>query len=195
MQSPYLPSWTDFPDLTRLIRLRNEGDMEAERRLFQIGYRHLCGLAKRLLNLEAPAVRAHTTPNDLLHDVYVARIHSWRGSVNDRHHFTAIIANAMKNELIDRARIRDSAKRTPVHGFPNRMASALTTEEIVSLNRELARLREYDPRAAEIVHLRYYGGCSWDETAVAANVSVKKARTEWECAARWLAERLGSKSS
>ncbi len=186
MESSFIPPWNDFPDLTLLIRRTNSGDKEAENLLFRIGYSHLCRLASRLLGLENPRTRAEITPGDLLHDVYLGRIRKWNGPVTDRRHFTAVIAEAMRDELINRARRTGTIKRTMKHGFPERIVSSLPAEDLVSLNSELEHLRTYDPAAAEIVRLRYYGGCSWEETAVAAHVSVKVARTEWECAKKWL---------
>ena len=70
--------------------------------------------------------------------------------------------------------------------------AGLGPEEILSLEREVERLEKLDPRAAMVVRLRYYGGCSWEETAGALGITVKMARGDWAFAARRLSERLGT---
>lgn len=102
----------------------------------------------------------------------------------------------MRNELIDRARAARTQKRTiPARGgaFPDRDATVLSCEQIVALDREIDRMQKLDWRAAQVVRLRYYGGCSWDETAAAVGATVKMVRSDWEFAATWLEQRLGQR--
>jgi len=138
-----------------------------------------------------------TTPQDLLHDVYVNRIRTWQGSVSNRHHYAALVCMALRKELCDRARRRGTQKRSPCMERPEsagqRAASSLSVEEILAIERELDRLARVDERAAHVVRLRYYGGCSWSETSNATGATVKQVRNDWEFAANWLARRLGRK--
>ncbi len=80
-------------------------------------------------------------------------------------------------------------------GFPQASATTLSLEEILALEREIERMEKIEPRAAHVVRLRYYGGCSWEQTAEAVGAAVKMVRNDWEFAATWLRKRLGGKSS
>jgi RNA polymerase sigma factor (TIGR02999 family) len=187
-------SWAEFPDLTLLIRRFQSGDREAERQFFHIGYRYLEKLAA--IQLTRESFQTDTSPQELLHDLYVNRIRTWDRKVNDRGHFAALISMALKDELRDRARRRKAQKRTAPATSQTAGSSAaahLATEEILAIERELDRLAQVDERAAHVVRLRYYGGCSWDETASATGAPVKAVRNDWEFAANWLAKRLGHK--
>lgn len=186
-------SWSDFPDLTLLIRRAQSGDKEAESQFFNIGYQHLKRLAARQLRRESRPGDA--TPQDLLHDVYVSRIRAWRPTIEDRDHYAALVCRAIRSELCDRARKRDALKRTPPYAMKAGKAQipGLALEETLAVEREIARMSAVDPRAAQVVHLRYYGGCSWEETARATGTSVREVRNDWAFASKWLAKRLGHK--
>jgi RNA polymerase sigma factor (TIGR02999 family) len=187
-------SWAEFPDLTYLIRRLHHGDKEAEDRFFRTAYRHLSKMAATLLRRERD--HEHGSPQDLLHDVWVNRISNWQREVNDRNHYAALVSMALRDELFDRARRRNAQKRTapaPERKSGLLPAAGLSREEILSLERELDRLAEADERAAQVVRLRFYGGCSWPETAHATGASLKAVRNDWEFAADWLSRRLSHK--
>lgn len=187
------PLWRELPNITTLIRLSIGGDKHAENELFRIAYPSLNRIAGALLRRE-PTAKHECTSLELIHDAYVERMRAWKGNVAERNHYLALFATAMKDRLVDRARRTRSQKRTPpTRGFPEEMATALTYEEIVALERELEKLESVDRRAAQVVHLRYYLGCSWEETAASLNSTVKLVRTDWEFVSKWLGERLGPK--
>ena len=188
--------WSDLPDVTLLIRQSQAGDKQAEGQLYRLAYPFLRDIAARLLRHESET--RTLSPLDLVHDVYLGCLQGWKGAISDRGHYLALVTTAMRNELIDRARAARAQKRTiPADGttFPYRNASALPYEEIVALEREIDRLEKLDWRAAQVIRLRYYGGCSWEETAAAIGATVKIARTDWEFAATWLEQRLGGQRS
>ena len=137
-------------------------------------------------------------PQDLIHDAWLTRICSRRGAINDRGHYLALLTMAMKGELIDHARRRNTIKRTgPVFSWsaPPQNPAGVGPEDVLALERELVRLEKIDPKAAMVVRLRYYGGCSWEETANALGITVKVARGECAFAERRLGARLGKRSS
>ena len=186
--------WSELPDLTLLIKRSRAGDKHAEDRLFQLAYPHLRKAAVGLLGRKSADMTY--TPQDLLHAVYVERLRGWKGAVNDRGHYLKVVKTAMKQELIDRARRAQTQRRTaPSAGFPQASATTLSLEEVLALEREIERLEKIDPRAAHVVRLRYYCGCSWEQTAEAVGATVKMVRDDWESAAKWLRKRLGGKSS
>jgi len=118
----------------------------------------------------------------------------WKGEVADRNHYLAVVTKAMKNQLVDRARKANTQRRTPTP-FPGVSANHLAVVDILAIERELAEIDRTDPRAAHVVRLRYYGGCSWEETARATGVSVKMVRNDWGGAVKWLRKRLAPHSS
>jgi RNA polymerase sigma factor (TIGR02999 family) len=185
-------TWSQLPDITLLIRKARAGNRKAEHRLFDLAYPFLSRIASGVLRR---AWNHPVGPLDVLHDVYLDRLRDRTTPINDRHHFLALAATAMKSDLKDRARRSTAKKRTPLEkpfpAFPQNGAGSLRFEERLALVRELERLEEFDLRAARVVQLRYYFGCSWEETAVALGATVKMVRTDWEFAAKWLGDRLG----
>lgn len=186
-------SWGELPDITLLVRLSMRGDRNAADRLYQLAYPFLDRIAASLLRRERTP--EEITSLDLIHDAYLDRMRVWHGPITERNHYLAIFTNAMKQQLVDRARRYGAQKRNPrqVAGFPLERASALSYEEVIALERELEKLGKDDLQAAQVVRLRYYGGCSWEETAAALGTTVKIARTDWEFASKWLRERLGQR--
>jgi RNA polymerase sigma factor (TIGR02999 family) len=183
-------TWNEHPELTLLIRRVQAGDKNAEREFFRVGYQHLRSLAANYLNRES--LSGHQTPEDLLHDVYLSRLRSWAGDIQNRHHYTALVCLALRKELCDQARRRKAWKRTPPPLAEGRgLKSRLCREDVLDIEREIDRLTEVDPRAAQVVCLRYYGGCSLEETGRATGASIKEVRNDWDFAARWLSKRLG----
>jgi RNA polymerase sigma factor (TIGR02999 family) len=191
--SPTIPlAWVEIPDLTFLIRRSQKGDVAAGARLLDLAYPFLKQIASRLLR--DGALEHQLAPQDLIHDAWLTRI-SRLGGINDRGHYLASVTLAMKGQLIDHARRAKSMKRTAPYAAGNATPmnpAGLGPEEILSLEREVERLEKLDPRAAMVVRLRYYGGCSWEETAGALGITVKMARGDWAFAARRLSERLGT---
>jgi len=172
------------------------GDRHAENELFRLVYPALSRIASRLLHRRRNK-QPDLSSNDLVHEVYLKCMREWRGNISERNHYLAVFTTAMKNQLIDRARRARTKKRTAPDGsgFPFKRVTALDYEEIVALERELKRLEAVDFRAAQVVSLRYFAGCSWEETAAALASTLKTARMDWEFASKWLGERLGHKSS
>jgi RNA polymerase sigma factor (TIGR02999 family) len=188
-------AWAEIPDLTFLIRRSQRGDGAAVEKLLDLAYPVLRQIASRLLR--GGALQHRLAPQDLIHDAWLTRI-SKQGAVKNRGHYLASLTLAMKGQLIDHARSAKAMKRTPpapaTKGTGINTAS-LGPEELLNLEREVERLEKVDPRAAMVVRLRYYGGCSWEETACALGITIKMARGDWAFAARRLGERLGASLS
>jgi RNA polymerase sigma factor (TIGR02999 family) len=186
-------TWLDFPNLTLLIRQTQAGDRQAEAQLFHLVYPYLKKVASRLMRRTRTE---HTlSEQDVVHDVYLGRLRGYRGAIADRGHYIAFVTTAMKNHLIDRARHSRTKKRTPVSAecFPQLSPADLPYELILAVEREIGRIERMDWRVAQVVRLRYYAGCSWEETAAALGVSVKVVRNDWEFACEWLRKRLARK--
>jgi RNA polymerase sigma factor (TIGR02999 family) len=182
--------WREIPDLTFLIRTSQSGDDEAAARLLDITYPFLKPIAARLIR--GCSHRDGLEPQDLIHNAWLTRVRSRRADVTDRGHYLALLTMALRGELIDHIRRVKSLKRTsPSEGALPQPDAGLPREYVLALDREIHRLERIDQRAAGVIRLRYYGGCSWEETAHALGITIKVARGDWGFAVRWLGERLG----
>jgi RNA polymerase sigma-70 factor, ECF subfamily len=112
----------------------------------------------------------------------------------DRAHFFAVAAQAMRRILVDHARRRDNQKRG---GGVRKVAldEALTISderaaEVVALDEALARLAEVSPRKSRLVELRFFGGLSIEETAEVLQVSPGTVMRDWTFAKAWLLKEI-----
>lgn len=182
--------WTEVPELTELIRRGQSGDRNAENLFFTIAYPFLIRVASRFVN--GQLVR-ELLPADLVHDTYTERLRRLQNRFQDRNHYLAVATIAIRDQVIDRARKAKALKRcggVAVTHFPQALVSEMSLEDVVTLDRLIEELRMADPQAAAVVRLRYYAGCSCEETAASVGATVKIVRTDWEFAQEWLKERL-----
>ena len=119
----------------------------------------------------------------------------------DRGHFCAIAATAMRRILVERARSRHALKRggvaprvtldeSIVDAPGSAGASPHATADVLALDQALERLEAIDPVRARIVELRYFGGLSVEETAAELGMSPATVKRHWSVARAWLAREL-----
>jgi len=149
-------------------------------------------MAKRQLRRQPPGNTLQTT--ELVHEAYLRLVDTSQMEWQDRAHFFAVAARAMRCLLVDRARARQADKRG---GGAQRVeldeAAAVSPEQSVDmlmLDEALGRLAALDQRQGQIVELRYFGGLSLEETAEALNLSAITVRREWVKAKAWLYREL-----
>jgi RNA polymerase sigma-70 factor, ECF subfamily len=187
-------------NLTQILSLASAGDRSAAARLFPLVYDELRELAKRYFQQQSPA---HTLqPTALVHEAYVKLIDSEKAGYNDRAHFLATAATAMRQILVDHARARLSAKRggdrrhialdaalaeTPAPGGSAGRASEV---DLLEVDDVLSKLAAIDPRKARIVELRVFGGLACAETASVLDMPVKTAEAHWYAARALLRREL-----
>jgi RNA polymerase sigma factor (TIGR02999 family) len=185
-------------DITGLLKAWQEGDQHALDDLTPLVYDHLRLVARRYVRKEPAGARADAT--SLVHDAFLrlvdARIVNWR----DRAHFLAVSATIMRRILVDAARARTSAKRggdmkrvDHKSGFDlDRLPAHATNraDEICALDAALALLAQKDPRRAQVIELRFFGGLSVEETAEAIQVSPQTVMRDWKLARAWLAAEM-----
>ncbi|MBM4112745.1 MAG: sigma-70 family RNA polymerase sigma factor [Phycisphaerae bacterium] len=160
-------------------------------------YRQLRDLAASLLSRERPG---HTLqPTALVHEAYLrvgARVgmaSAAPDSTNDESSFRALAATAMRHILVDHARRRLADKRGGERlrvELPEAAVEAPEPIELLALNEALEALSQLDSRKARVVELRYFGGLSGDETAVALGVARSTVESDWFMARAWLRQRL-----
>jgi RNA polymerase sigma factor (TIGR02999 family) len=181
-------------EVTRILsgkdRLSRE---EALEQLLPVVYDELRALAGARLRHERPDHSLQATA--LVHEAYI-RLVGWdQQSWIDRAHFYRAAAEAMRRILIDHARGRARGKRgggrVRVDLEDANLATWDDPDDVLALDEALHRLMEQDPRAAEIVQLRFFAGLSVEETAKALELSIRTVHREWKFARTWLFRALG----
>ena len=173
---------------TELLRRAGAGEASAVESIFPLVCDELRRIARRHLRREAGGRTLGTT--ELVHEAYLRLVDQTRVQWNDRAHFMAIAAIAMRRILVDRARSRGSLKRGSAR-IPVSLDSVdLSTDEraelIVALDEALDRLREIDERQARVVECRFFGGMTERETAEALGVVERTVTRDWAKAKSWL---------
>ncbi len=176
-------------DATQLLTDFRTGRRDALDELFPLVYQELHRLAEGLLRHERPDLRPNST--SLVHEAYLRLIDQNQAHPQDRAHFCAVAAQAMRRILVEHARQRKCQKRG---GERDRVPldSALiqieedTHADVDALDAALDRLALISARAAQVVELRYFAGLTLDESAAALGLSPRTVGREWEYARSWL---------
>lgn len=181
-------------EITHALVAWQRGDREAFGTLVTLAYEELRRIARRQLRRARPAETLDTT--GLVHEAYL-KLAGRRGGVawEDRAHFYAICAHAMRQILVDFARRRCAGKRgdgQPAVDLDACDVAVLDQAETVLLvDRALDRLAAADARLARVVECRFFAGLTEEETAAALGVSSRTVRRDWLLARAWLREQLG----
>ena len=178
--------------VSELLRSWGRGDLQARERLLPLVYRELKKRAAVYLRGER---RDHTLqPTALVHETYLRLFGEDPVAWQNRDHFFGIAARVMRQILVDHARAHQAAKRA---GAGIRVAlddhigaSRPVDWDILALNEALDELVRLDPRQAQIVELRYFGGMSEQEVAAVMSLSRATVTREWQTARAWLFRRL-----
>jgi RNA polymerase sigma factor (TIGR02999 family) len=133
----------------------------------------------------------------LIHECYLKFADAGRLELNDRAHFLAYTARAMRSIIVDyaRGRLRDKRGGDAAHTALNtELMEELPAgdEQIVFVHEALETLAQREPRLAQVVEMRYYGGMSEQEIAAALGLTDRTVRRDWEKARLLLADALRS---
>lgn len=160
--------------------------------LFPLVYAELRRIAAREMRRERPGRTLQTTA--LVHEAYLRLLKNASMSFESRAHFLGIAARAMREILIEHARGRGARKRG---GGAVRLTLddvvapvAAPSIDVLALDEALQRLARLDQRHARVVELRYFGGLSVEETAVAMDLSPATVKRAWTLARAWLYREL-----
>lgn len=180
-------------DITRLLVSLREGHREAWNDLFPLVYEELRAIARRRTASGSDRTLGTTA---LVHEAYLKLFDRTRLTVNDRKHFFALAARAMRQILIDHARRRGAAKRG---GDLRRLdlddATIAVDDragELLALDEALQRLARLDERMARVVELRFFGGLSVEETAEVLEVDPRTVKRDWRKARAVLYQELST---
>ena len=175
-------------DITGLLLDWGSGDKAALDKLFPLVYKELRQLAHQYMRRERAGNTLQTSA--LINEAYIRLVDYKRTRLQDRAHFLAIAAQAMRRILVERARSRTRHKRG---GGAQQVsldeAANLVDDQasgIIALDRALTELFAISPRKGQVVELRYFGGLNIDETAEVLGVSSPTVQREWRAAKAWL---------
>ena len=184
-------------DITQLLHRLKAGDRSGVDRLFSAVYQELRNMAASCFKREAKGNTLQ--PTALVHEAYMKLVDQkavdWQGQT----HFFAVAAQAMRRILVDHARKRGAAKRGGGHqrlqldvqlapDFP-------PNEDILAVDEALSKLAQLDPRQAQLVELRFFGGLSVAEAADVLGISKRTAEREWTMVRAWLRRELSESNS
>jgi RNA polymerase sigma factor (TIGR02999 family) len=187
---------TSTDEVTRLLRDWGSGNQEALEKLVPLIYNELRHLAHNCLYRERPSHTLQTTA--LVHEAYLKLIDQRDARWQNRAHFFAIAAQAMRRILVDSARRRTAVKRGgPAENLPLDEAANVSLEPdpiLLPLDEALNKLAEIDPQQSRIVELRFFGGLTIEETAEVMSLSSDTIKREWAMARAWLRQTLADQS-
>lgn len=179
-------------EVTQLLLEWSKGEKTALDQLFPLIYDSLRRIAHRRLNSEREPHTLQTTA--LVHEAYLKLIDQESVKWQNRAHFFAIAAQAMRRILLDYARRRLAEKRggrgEKVSLDDIQIDVVSTDENLIALNEALNDLAEFDEQQSKIVELRYFGGLTVEETAEVLQISPRTVHREWAMARAWLLREL-----
>jgi RNA polymerase sigma factor (TIGR02999 family) len=176
-------------DLTHLLEAARAGDRQAAADLLPLVYDELRKLAAGRIAAEAPGHTLDATA--LVHEAYLRLVGDQQ--FDGRGHFFAAAAEAMRRILVDHARTRTAAKRgsgRQVTVDLDRLSGTDPDENVLAVHDALDRLAAVEPRVANLVTLRYFGGRTLREAAEDLGIAPRTADAWWAYARAWLAADL-----
>lgn len=175
-------------EVTGLLRAWSSGRAEALDSLIPVVHQELKQIAAGYMRRERPEHTLQAT--GLVNEAYLRLVEQHNVTWHDRRHFYGIAAQCMRRILVDYARQRKAEKRGGDQTFVtiDESVDASTPRgiDLIALDDALAALAELDPRQAQVVELRYFGGLSIAEAAEQLDVSVATVKRDWESARVWL---------
>ncbi|TNE85319.1 MAG: sigma-70 family RNA polymerase sigma factor [Deltaproteobacteria bacterium] len=179
-------------EVTELLVRSREGDEAARNALAPLVYDELKQLAARHMRREHSAHSVQAT--QLVSDAFMRLVGQARVDWESRSHFYALASRVMRQILVEHARARGRQKRgdgaTHVSFDDVVTVSTDRDEDILAIEDALEALEAIDPRQAEIVTMRFYGGMSMQAVADALGMSKRSADREWALIKAWLRREL-----
>lgn len=175
-------------DATVLLAAAEQGNPKAAGQLLDLVYGELRRLAAYKMAQDAPGQTLQ--PTALVHEAWLKLIGAGERRFENRAHFFAVAAEAMRRILIDRARRR----RTRRHGGQHErvefddagLAAPADDDQLLAVDEALEKLSRDFPAQAQVVELRYFGGMTNEEIAQALDLSVSTVKNYWAFARAWL---------
>jgi RNA polymerase sigma factor (TIGR02999 family) len=181
-------SYANMSDATVLLAAVEQGDARAADQLLDLVYEELRRLATYKMAQEAPGQTLQ--PTALVHEAWLKLIGAGDRKFENRAHFFAVAAEAMRRILIDRARRRQTRRHGGQHERvelqETRLAAPAEDDQLLAVDEALEKLSHEHPVQAQVVKLRYFGGMTNEEIAQALDLSVSTVKNYWTFARAWL---------
>jgi len=182
----------DPGSITRLLRAHRDGERDAFDRLVSTVYDELSRMARQQLRRARPGHTLDTAA--LVHDAYARLVEESGIDWQDRSHFYAVVARAMRFLVVDRARRHGAQKRgggvDPVPLELDVAATGEPAELVLAVDQAIERLAAFNERLARIVELRFFAGMNDAEIAAALDLSTRTVQRDWIRARAWLRRAL-----
>jgi len=182
-------------ELTQLLAQAKAGDKEAEDRLLALVYDELRRIAHASMRRERQGHTLQAT--ELANEAYLRLVTNGQEDWANRAHFYGLAAKTMRRILVDYARARNASKR----GGGNRvdldeveLRFEVDPVEVLSLDRALTKLAEWDARRSRVVEMRVFGGLTETEIAGVLDIGVRTVKRDWSLARAWLYGELRGKA-
>ena len=183
-------------EITSLLKRWQAGDRQALDEVTPLVYRELHRMASRYLSHERSDQTLQSTA--LVHEAFLKLVDQRRVDWQSRSHFFGLAARLMRRILVDHARHAHRVKRggewqkIQLDDAPEQGASGPDPADLITLDRAMEELEQFDPRQCRIVELRFFAGLSVEETAEAMKLSPATIKREWTIARAWLYQRMAS---
>jgi RNA polymerase sigma factor (TIGR02999 family) len=181
-------------DVTRILNAINRGDARATDGLLPLLYEELRLLAAQKLSHESPGQTLQATA--LVHEAYLRLVGDESRSWDNRGHFFAAAAEAMRRILVENARrkrrVKHGGRYTRVSLDDAELAIEGPLVDLIALDEALTKLADTDPAKAELIKLRYFAGLSIEQTARILGISPPTAKRHWRYARAWLFREIGA---
>jgi RNA polymerase sigma factor (TIGR02999 family) len=178
-------------EVSQLLLAWSDGDQSALNRLTPIVYQELHRLARWHMRREQPGHSLQATA--LVNEAYMRLVDYKRMSWQNRAHFFAVSAQLMRRILVEHARRHNLKRGGGVQHVvldETAVVGAGRTSDLVALDDALKTLARLDPRKAQVIELRFFGGLSVPETAEVLKVSSVTVMRDWNTAKAWLYREL-----
>jgi len=179
-------------DVTRILSDLNEGDARAADRLLTAVYDELRKLAAHRMRKEPPGQTLQ--PTALVHEAWLRLVGDENPRFENRAHFFAAAAEAMRRILVEnarkKARVKRGGDRKRIDLADADPAAPLDDENLLALDEALEQLAGEGPEQAEIVKLRYFAGLTIEEAALVLGVSRGTADRRFAFARAWLYDEI-----
>ena len=178
-------------DITHLLHQWRQGDPEAENELFDLVVPNLRRLAHHLMRKERPGHTLQAT--ELVDQIYLRLVAAKNRDWQNRQHFFAIAARAMRRYLIDHARGRPNAEFVAIEGMGDFLrADSAKVDVAITVDRLLNQLADTKPEWCSLVEVKYFLGLSDEEAAEALGMKLRTMQRMWREARQWLFEKMES---
>jgi RNA polymerase sigma factor (TIGR02999 family) len=173
-------------EVTQILSAIERGDPQAAAQLLPLVYDELRKLAAQKMAQEKPGQTL--SPTALVHEAYLRLVGDQQ--FDNRGHFFAAAAEAMRRILVEKARARRSFRagggRARVDLDSAAAVAAERDDELLAVDAALERLAVVEPQAAQLVQLRYFAGCTMNEAADLLSMPLRSANRLWAYAKAWL---------